>query len=336
MSKNILLINPWIYDFAAYDFWIKPLGLLSLGGLLRQNGHRINFIDCLDPYHPAMLNDGRKQPKRHSFGDGKFFRQIIPTPKPLKMFDKNYYRYGITPEIFIDELKKHKDAEIVLITSIMTYWYPGVFEAIKIIKEVLPSVPIVLGGKYATLCYDHAHNFSGADYVIAGHGEKQILSLLENIFNERPSFIPDEDNLDSYPYPTFDLIRKIEQLPIITSSGCPYRCSYCSSHILNNKFLRRDPIKVVDEIEYWQKKTGVINFSFYDDALLVNPQEMIIPLLKELKRRNLSCQFHCPNGLHLREINKELSELLYSSDLKQFASALNVGFQKQKKREAKS
>ena len=49
----------------------------------------------------------------------------------------------------------------------MTYWYPGVFEAIKIIKESLPRVPVVLGGKYATLCYDHAVNYSGADYVIA-------------------------------------------------------------------------------------------------------------------------------------------------------------------------
>ena len=73
---------------------------------------------------------------------------------------------------------------------------------------------------------------------------------------------------------------------------------------------------MVDEIEYWQKKSGVINFSFYDDALLVKPAEMIIPLLKEIKKRNLSCQFHCPNGLHLREINKELSVLLYNSGFK--------------------
>jgi hypothetical protein len=46
MGKKILLINPWIHDFAAYDFWLKPLGLLYLGGLLRQNGHQIHFIDC--------------------------------------------------------------------------------------------------------------------------------------------------------------------------------------------------------------------------------------------------------------------------------------------------
>jgi len=310
------LINPWIYDFAAYDFWLKPLGLLYLGGLLRQNGHRIHFIDCLDPYHPAMPQESRQQPLRHSYGDGKFFRQVIPTPDSLKMIDRNYCRYGILPEIFTNELKKHEDADIVLITSMMTYWYPGVFEAIKIIKEVLPFIPIVLGGKYATLCYSHAINFSGADYVIAGFGEKQVLRLLQKLFNEEPVFTPDENNLDSLPYPAFDLIRKIEQLPLITSVGCPYRCSYCSSHILNDKFQQRDPVKVADEIQYWQKESGVINFSFYDDALLVKPHEMIVPMLKEVKKRKLSCQFHCPNGLHLREINKELSVLLYNSGFK--------------------
>ena len=316
MSKNILLINPWIYDFAAYDFWIKPLGLLYLGGLLRKNNHQVDFIDCLDPYHPAMPPKGRKKPQRHSYGDGKFFRQIIPTPESLKMIDRNYCRYGNLPEIFRKELLRHKDADIVLITSMMTYWYPGVFEAIKIIKEVLPSVPIVLGGKYATLCSEHAAKYSGADFVISCAGEKQILQLMQDLFSETPSFMPNSENLDSLPYPAFDLIRKIDQLPIATSRGCPYRCSYCASHIFNDKFRRRDPVKVVDEIEYWQKKYNVINFCFYDDALLVNPSKMIVSLLKEIKKRNLTCQFHCPNGLHLREITKELAQLLYSSGFK--------------------
>ena len=310
------MINPWIYDFAAYDFWLKPLGLLYLGGLLRQNGHRIHFIDCLDPYHPAMPEQPRRQPMRHAYGDGKFFRQIIPAPASLNMIDRHYCRYGILPKIFKDELKAHRDADLILITSMMTYWYPGVFEAIKIIKEVLPSVPVVLGGKYATLCHDHAVSFSGADYVIAGSGEKQVLQLLQKLFNEEPAWIPDENDLDSLPYPALDLIRKMEQVPLITSIGCPYRCSYCSSPILYDKFQRRDPLKVVDEIQYWQTQHGVVNFSFYDDALLVKPGEMIIPMLKEVKKRNLSCQFHCPNGLHLREINEELSVLLYSSGFK--------------------
>jgi radical SAM superfamily enzyme YgiQ (UPF0313 family) len=330
MSKNILLINPWIHDFAAYDFWLKPLGLLYLGGLLRQNGHRVSYIDCLDPYHPEMLARGLN-PRRHPYGRGKFYRQIIIKSEKLKFMPKNYCRYGILPEMLRDDLRKQQDTDIVLVTSMMTYWYPGVFEAIKIIKEELPHVPVVLGGKYATLCYEHAVKYSGADYVISGAGEKQILELLKILFGEEPNYVPQEDDLDSYHYPTFDLIGKIDQLPITTSRGCPYRCSYCSSHILHKKFLRRDPLKVADEIEYWQKKFGVNNFSFYDDALLVEPEKMIVPLLAEIKKRKMSCQFHCPNGLHLREIDAELAKLLYTSVFKTIRFGFETAdFQRQK------
>jgi cytochrome c-type biogenesis protein CcmH/NrfF len=38
--KNVLLVNPWIDDFTAYDFWVRPLGLLVLGAVLRQG------MDC--------------------------------------------------------------------------------------------------------------------------------------------------------------------------------------------------------------------------------------------------------------------------------------------------
>lgn len=317
MSKNILLINPWIYDFAAYDFWLKPLGLLYIGGLLRANNHRISYIDCLDPYSSLMLQKKSGQvPKRNVYGHGRFFRQVIDKPDCLKVLPRSYCRYGIDTDVFRVELGRYPETDMVLITSMMTYWYPGVFEVIKIVKEMLPGVPVVLGGKYASLCYDHAVTNSGADYVICGRGGTQILEIFKKIFDENIIFEPDEDDLDALPYPAFDLLHKIDQVPIITSLGCPYRCSYCSSHILQKNFIRRDPIKVVDEIEHWQKNFGVTDFSFYDDALLVSSKKMIIPLLHEVKRRNLSCRFHCPNGLHLREIDSKLSKILYDSGFK--------------------
>jgi len=316
MRKNILLINPWIYDFAAYDFWLKPLGLLYIGSVLRANNHRISYIDCLDPYSSIMQQKSGQVPKRHIYGHGRFFRQVINKPDCLKVLPRSYCRYGIDTDVFRVELGRYPETDIVLISSMMTYWYPGVFEAIKIVKEMLPGVPVVLGGKYASLCYDHAVTNSGADYVICGRGEKKILEIFQKLFDEDIIFEPDEDNLDSLPYPAFDLLGKIDQVPIITSLGCPYRCSYCSSHILKKNFVRRDPIKVVDEIEHWQKNFGVIDFSFYDDALLISSKKMIIPLLQEVKRRKLVCRFHCPNGLHLREIDSQLSEVLYDSGFK--------------------
>jgi len=70
--------------------------------------------------------------------------------------------------------------DIVLVTSMMTYWYPGVFEAIRIISDLLPGTPVVLGGNYATLCRDHAVQNSGADVVLPGEGERILPALFKN------------------------------------------------------------------------------------------------------------------------------------------------------------
>ena len=47
----LLLINPWIYDFAAYDYFAQPLGLLYLAGLLEAQGGAVHFLDCLGAPH---------------------------------------------------------------------------------------------------------------------------------------------------------------------------------------------------------------------------------------------------------------------------------------------
>jgi len=316
MSKKVLLINPWIYDFAAYDFWLKPLGLLYLGGLLRANHHRISCIDCLDPYNSLMLQKSGKASKRHAYGHGRFFRQVIEKPSCLEAIDRSYCRYGMDPSVFRKEIARFSDTDVVLVTSMMTYWYPGVFDVIKILKEMLPGVPVILGGKYASLCHDHAAANSGADFAVRGRGEKQILELMRSVFGEDIVFNPEEDDLDALPYPAFDLLGRIDQVPIITSLGCPYRCSYCSSHLFYDRHMKRNPGKVADEIEYWHRRFGVMDFSFYDDALLADPESLIIPLLHDIQRRNLSCRFHCPNGLHVREIDAPLSRLLFESGFK--------------------
>ncbi|MBN2254170.1 MAG: B12-binding domain-containing radical SAM protein [Deltaproteobacteria bacterium] len=312
MSKKILLINPWIYDFAAYDFWVKPLGLLSLASLLRENGHDIYYIDCLEPFHPRMLRDPQvKAPKRKPTGAGKFAREIIPSPLQLKHVPKNYNRYGITPEIFKDELAGIPRPDLIFVTSMMTYWYPGVIDTIRLVKEAYPGVPLVLGGNYVSLCRDHAAAHSGADCVVTGEGERALSRILERFCGDLPRFLPDFSDLDTYPYPAFDLLKQADQVPIITSRGCPFRCTYCASHLLNDRFRTRSPLKVVDEIESWNKLRGVRNFAFYDDALLVGANSRAIPMLRELMRRDIDCEFHCPNGLHLREITKELATLMY-------------------------
>lgn len=317
MAKSFLLINPWIYDFAAYDFWIKPIGLLYIGTLLRENGYNVQLIDCLNPFHPGLKTaENIKKVNRKKFGHGKYPREEICKPSPLKDIPLKYSRYGITPALFRQSLQNIDKPSAVFVTSMMTYWYPGVFDAIKIIHEELPNTPVIQGGNYVTLCPDHAKN-SGADYIVYGScGEAEIPLLIKDIISENIQHLPDFDDLNSYPYPAYDLLPYMDQLPVLTSRGCPFRCSYCASHLLNKGYRVRDTIRVVDEIEYWHRRYNVSHFSFYDDALLVNPDELAIPMLKEIIRRGLNCRFHCPNGLHLRYVNEELSRLMYQAGFK--------------------
>jgi radical SAM superfamily enzyme YgiQ (UPF0313 family) len=310
-KKSVLLINPWIYDFAAYDLWIKPLGLLYMGGLFRRNGYHIHFIDCLNACHPQLEGyTGNKLPKRFVTGHGRLPKERISKPQPLKDIKRNYNRYGITPDIFINELKSSVTPDLILVTSVMTYWYPGVFEVIRITKQTFPDIPIVLGGVYATLCPDHALQ-SGADIIVAGAGENHFPRLLHDFFGDDPVYVPDPDDLDSMPYPALDLLPLKDQFPILTSKGCPYNCTYCASHLLSDRFKQRNPAKVVDEIDFWHKHFGISQFSIYDDALLVKPEEVVIPMLTEIIRRKLACQFHCPNGLHISQITQKLSQLMH-------------------------
>jgi radical SAM superfamily enzyme YgiQ (UPF0313 family) len=316
MMHKVLLINPWIYDFAAYDFWNKPIGLLYLASLLRMNGADIFFIDCLDPYHPDLhCERPNLMPKRKASGEGTYCRQLIPRPNPLKDIPRNYHSYGITPDIFLKSVKSMPVPDIVMITSMMTYWYPAVFAVVRLVHQTFPGVPVVLGGNYVTLCPEHASR-SGAEFTLAGPAEQSIPMLLKGLYNQDIRFLPDHNNLDSYPYPAFDLIRHPDQVPIMASRGCPYRCRYCASHLINDRFRRRDPIRVADEIEHWHTLLDIRHFSFYDDALLIDPDDMAIPLLKELIRRNLPIGFHCPNGLHLRDITPELGNLMFKAGFK--------------------
>jgi radical SAM superfamily enzyme YgiQ (UPF0313 family) len=303
-GKNVLLVNPWIYDFAAYDMWARPLGLLYIGSLLRSYGCGISFLDCLQGSATA----------RKPGGHGRFRRQIIKKPDMLSFFPRNYSRYGISLEEFDQRLAGLERPDAVLVTSLMTYWYPGVAEAVRRVQDAFANVPVLLGGVYATLLPEHAGRLSGADIIIQGEGETGVIETLCSMWHLRRPDPLDTTDLNRIPYPAFDQTGA-PYVCIQTSRGCPYRCTYCASVIMNKRFRRRDPLRVAAEIEFWSSK-GVRDFAFYDDALLFEPEQMAIPLMRELMKKNVRVGFHCPNGLHANSINEEVASLMKKTGFK--------------------
>ena len=317
MKPTIILVNPWIYDFAAYDLWAKPLGLLYIAAQLRARGVTVHLIDCLDVHNPLMQNNPDiTKPVRRQYGTGKFWKQAVPKPFQLSHIPRTYSRYGITPKVFIQELKKVNQPAAILVTSLMTYWYPGVFEAINLAKTIHPDVPVILGGIYATLCSEHAAAYSHADLIITAPGQFWPPEL-SRFFKKNISDFSDEEKGEPFsPYPAFDLLTKIDYICLASSLGCPFRCAYCASHYLNPHFFKRDPLELFEEVLFWHTHHHVQNFAFYDDALLVDAEKHIGVFLEKVVSKSLDLHFHCPNGLHITYVDKTPADLLYRAGFK--------------------
>ena len=306
-APHILLVNPWIHDFAAYDFWAKPLGLLTLAGILRAHGARVSYVDCLDRFHP--LSPTTASPAARC-GRGPYLKTIIPKPAGLVDIPRNYCRYGIPPEHLRHDLKQLDRPDLVMVTSLMTYWYPGVRETIQAIRSVFAHVPVVLGGIYATLCPEHAWRTCDADQVMTGPGEKALLPLVAQYTGWSPTPTFDPQDLDSLPWPAMDFEHRLAHVPVMCSRGCPFQCAYCASHRLQPRMLHRSPASVLKEIGHWYHNHGVRDFAFYDDALLVDAERYIVPLLDGVIDAHIGVRFHTPNALHIREMTLPLARLM--------------------------
>lgn len=317
MRPSILLVNPYIYDFAAYDLWLKPLGLLYLASLLEENGCDVVLVDALDRWHPDVLQlAGRSAPHSKPFGDGHYYKEEVDKPRELAHVPRKYSRYGMPPILLrrqLENIQSSRTIDAVLVTSGMTYWYRGVHESIAICREIFPRSPILLGGIYATLFTDFARTTSGADMIIAGEGERQVLRWLKEKFQIEPKYAYTTD--DDFPPPAYHLYGRLDYAAMLTSRGCPYTCSFCATHELSERFRRRDPYRVVEEMDRYAGR-GIRNIAFYDDALFVNADRHIKVILRHVAAKPYSVNFHTPNGLFAKLVDMELAELMVAGGFK--------------------
>ena len=301
-----LVINPWIYDFAAYDLWSKPIGLFRLIHILKELKFEVDLIDCLDRFHPALARI--KKPTRYTtrFGDGKYLTEMVEKPLLFSLVPRRFKRYGMPLEIFHQEIAGLAEPDIIFINSGMTYWYPGPFEAIRIITERFKS-PVVLGGVYARLCSEHAKDKSGADLVFTGQTDSDVVEAINLVLKAdfRP---PALGNLDHY-YTGYHYYEQLKYLTLRTSRGCPFRCSYCGWYNVDRSSVQYDPDEVVSLIIHFHKQ-GIRDFAFYDDALLFKTERHFLKIFTPLSRKGLNIRFHTPNGLHYQYVNRDVARTM--------------------------
>jgi radical SAM superfamily enzyme YgiQ (UPF0313 family) len=293
---NVLLVNPPLYDFAAHNFWMKPYGLLQIATVLKLSGSSVCFFDFCDTLHQSITD---RRLRRDSYGRSKLPAKVVGRPAPFASFNRRYRRYGLPISVFAcfldEQLSEKGNFDAALITSSMTYWYPGVFEVIQFLKERFGrDFPIFVGGTYSTLCSDHLRSKLTVNGIYTRNGWLGESFPLPDDFDFQPA------DFSLYKNLSFGVTR--------LSRGCPFRCTYCASAVLEPKFRLR-PLDLVWEELRPLAKRNVRDIAFYDDSLLTH-SEHLKAFAEAIKRENFNFRFHTPNGLHARYISPEVARLL--------------------------
>ena len=239
----------------------------------------------------------------------------------------------------LEEKFRNLNPDIIGVTSATVTYLPAL-EILKAAKTALPYCITMIGGPHVTVLDEQTFLDSpDVDIVVRGEGEQTMLELVRlvssgnlkglsevagitfrkngQVFStpDRP-FIKD---IDLLPYPAhkhFEVgrykISGITYMPIITSRGCPFYCTFCAAYKMCGRgFRARSPAKVVDELEWLRDAFGAGAFAFYDDTFTFDLQRAIA-ICDEMKTRRFGLPWDCRTRVD--RVSKELLSKLQSTN----------------------
>lgn len=251
----------------------------SMIALIKGRGHKAFVFDLNNEFF------SQKYSKRNYW---KYFLLDTPDEEVNTFFSE------------IEELFKYYCAEILLkqpdiiIFKPIANTYKNAIRLAEMFKKENSDKLIIFSGKYTINEQDiesaiKQQKDSPFDFIICGQDEVALLALLESIetnnmssfdlsfkrngkvidciggpvlesLDELPFFDFSDFNLDSYKYP--------KKLEMFISRGCPWRCSFCISCMVESRYRSMSGKRILQEILYQLNfHNGVKHFRFCDNTI---------------------------------------------------------------------
>jgi len=294
---------------------VLPLGLLAIGSVLKREGHAIKILDL---------------------------------------------RISQSPDADLESAMKEFDPDVVGIGVMTIESKYGFIDAGKV-KAIKPEVIVIFGGPHCAHEPRYILNDPNVDYMVSGEGELTIVELIKALENESavgevPGIaykkngqyiqtaergvirnldwvIQEYDLIDLEDYfnfkcsmDFFPVFRNDRFIPLVTSRGCPYKCTYCHD-IFDKSIQYRSPEVVVDEMEFLMRTYGIGEFHIVDDVFNVN-MKRAKKVLRMIIDRGLNIHISFPNGLRADFFDEELIDLMTRAGVYRMALGIESGSQR--------
>jgi anaerobic magnesium-protoporphyrin IX monomethyl ester cyclase len=302
--------------------------LSCIASTLIEKGFSVNIFDCLATSRSKVID----LPTEMNYLKEFYGKQDLSAFGLFHHFRHFGYSFG-----HLCKILKESNAFLVGISSLFTAYHKEALITAETVKKVLPESKVVLGGHHPTAMPEKVMENKAVDFVIRGEGELSMPMLARAVQSNK---LNQKGRMDSIPgLVYFDkskklrvnkpaMVEKLGNLPIpaiqlinnrfykrkkrggsmvVTSRGCPMKCSYCCVGSDSLKYRQRDVSSVIDEIKNAVYLYDAAFIDFEDENISMD-KKWFIKLLKEITSRfgASKLELRAMNGLFPPSLDEEV------------------------------
>jgi anaerobic magnesium-protoporphyrin IX monomethyl ester cyclase len=295
---------------------LPPMGLGYLASIAERSGIQVKILDCLI----------------HGWEHEEYVNTDL-------------VRVGLSDKDIQDRIIQFKP-DMVGINCQFSRQYKIYHQMFSLIKRIDPRIIVVAGGPHATVCPEEVLSDENCDYVLLGEAEESFQELIialqkdtdiatidglgwkaEGTLTINPKLRFNKD-LDTIPFPAYHLMEldkyfgldashgdrhKKRFCPIITSRGCPAKCTFCSARqVWGNKYRIRSVENVLQEMKLLKDQYGVEEIMFEDDNVTADAKRAKL-LFSRMIEEGLDFAWDTPNGVGVWSMDEEMIDLMKKS-----------------------